>query len=64
MLLYHKQKGVALIVALIVTMLAVSIATTVLYRQQIHIRLSGNISHLETSLSICRWHGKVFAAQS
>ena len=43
----HKQKGVALIVALIVTMLAVSIAATVLYRQQIHIRLSGNISHLE-----------------
>ncbi len=43
----HKQKGIALIVALIVTMLAVSIAATVLYRQQIHIRLSGNISHLE-----------------
>ncbi len=43
----HKQKGVALIVALIVTMIAVSIAATVLYRQQIHIRLSGNISHLE-----------------
>jgi general secretion pathway protein K len=44
---YSQQKGVALIVALIVTMLAVSIAATVLYRQQIHIRLSGNISHLE-----------------
>ncbi|MCF6189407.1 MAG: type II secretion system minor pseudopilin GspK [Cocleimonas sp.] len=43
----HKQQGIALIVALIVTMLAVTIATTVLYRQQIHIRLSGNIAHLE-----------------
>jgi len=45
--LHHKQQGIALIVALIVTMLAVTIATTVLYRQQIHIRLSGNIAHLE-----------------
>ncbi len=44
---HHKQQGIALIVALIVTMLAVTIATTVLYRQQIHIRLSGNIAHLE-----------------
>jgi len=43
----QKQQGVALIVALIITMLAISIAATVLYRQQIHIRLSGNISHLE-----------------
>ena len=47
MIFYYKQRGVALIVALIVTMLAVSIAATILYRQQIHIRLSGNISHLE-----------------
>jgi len=45
--LHHKQQGIALIVALIVTMLAVTIAATVLYRQQIHIRLSGNIAHLE-----------------
>jgi len=44
---HRKQQGVALIVALIVTMLAVSVATAVLYRQQINIRLSGNISHLE-----------------
>ena len=44
---HHKQQGIALIVALIVTMLAVTVATTVLYRQQIHIRLSGNIAHLE-----------------
>jgi general secretion pathway protein K len=43
----NKQRGVALIVALIVTMIAVSIAATVIYRQQLHIRLSGNISHLE-----------------
>jgi len=43
----NKQTGVALIVALIVTMLAATVATAVLYRQQIHIRLSGNIAHLE-----------------
>ncbi len=42
-----NQRGVALIVALIITMIAISIAATVLYRQQIHIRLSSNISHLE-----------------
>ncbi len=42
-----NQRGVALIVALIITMIAVSIAATVLYRQQIQIRLSSNISHLE-----------------
>ncbi len=47
MVMQRKQSGVALIVALIVTMMAVSVAATVLYRQQIHIRLSGNISHLE-----------------
>jgi len=44
---HHKQQGIALIVALIVTMLAVTIAATAIYRQQIHIRLSGNIAHLE-----------------
>jgi general secretion pathway protein K len=47
MIACYKQRGVALIVALIVTMLAVSIAASILYRQQIHIRLSSNISHLE-----------------
>jgi general secretion pathway protein K len=43
----HKQKGVALITALIITSIAVSLAATVMYRQQIQIRLSSNISHLE-----------------
>lgn len=42
-----KQKGVALITALIITTIAVSLAATVMYRQQIQIRLSGNIAHLE-----------------
>ena len=42
-----KQSGVALITALIITSIAVSLAGVVMYRQQIQIRLSGNISHLE-----------------
>ena len=42
-----KQSGVALITALIVTTIAVSIAGTVMYRQQIQILLSSNIAHLE-----------------
>ena len=42
-----KQRGIALITAMIVTGIAVSIATVIMYRQQIQIRLSSNISHLE-----------------
>ncbi|MGK0273569.1 MAG: general secretion pathway protein K [Cocleimonas sp.] len=42
-----KQKGVALITALIITSVAVSLATLIIYRQQIQIRLSSNISTLE-----------------
>lgn len=42
-----KQNGVALITALIITTIAVSLAATVMYRQQIQIRLSSNIAHLE-----------------
>ncbi|MEE9327158.1 MAG: type II secretion system minor pseudopilin GspK [Cocleimonas sp.] len=41
------QDGVALITALIITSIAVSLATMIMYRQQIQIRLSSNISHLE-----------------
>ena len=44
---YKKQKGVALITALIITSVAVSLATLIIYRQQIQIRLSSNISTLE-----------------
>ncbi len=44
---YQKQKGVALITALIITSVAVSLATLIIYRQQIQIRLSNNISTLE-----------------
>ncbi len=42
-----QQKGIALITALIITSIAISIAATVMYRQQIHIRFSGNIAHVE-----------------
>ena len=44
---HKKQKGVALITALIITSVAVSLATLIIYRQQIQIRLSSNISTLE-----------------
>jgi len=43
----NKQQGVALITALIITTVAVSLATLIIYRQQIQIRLSSNISTLE-----------------
>ena len=43
----QRQKGVALITALIITSIAVSLATLIIYRQQIQIRLSSNISTLE-----------------
>ena len=46
---FKKQSGIALITALIITSVAVSLAGVVMYRQQIHIRLSTNISHLEQS---------------
>lgn len=42
-----KQQGVALITALIITSIAVSVATMIIYRQQIQIRLSSNINTLE-----------------
>lgn len=42
-----QQSGVALITALIITSIAVSLAGVVVYRQQVQIRLASNISHLE-----------------
>lgn len=45
----NKQSGVALITAMIISGIAISLAGIVMYRQQIHIRLSSNISHLEQS---------------
>ncbi|MEE9351458.1 MAG: type II secretion system minor pseudopilin GspK [Thiotrichaceae bacterium] len=42
-----QQAGVALITALVVTAIAVSLAVTLAYRQQVAIRLSGNLSALE-----------------
>jgi len=44
-----RQQGVALVTALIITSIAVSLAAMIMYRQQIQIRLSSNISHLEQS---------------
>jgi len=43
----REQHGVALITALIITSIAVSLATLIIYRQQIQIRLTNNISNLE-----------------
>ena len=42
-----RQSGVALITALVITAIAVSLAATLAYRQQVAIRLSGNLSALE-----------------
>ena len=42
-----KQQGVALIIALVITTVAVSLASVAMYRQRIQIRLSANISSLE-----------------
>ena len=42
-----KQKGVALITALVITAIAVTLAATLAYRQQVSIRLSGNLAALE-----------------
>jgi general secretion pathway protein K len=43
---YHQQRGVALIIALIITTIALTLAAAVIYRQQLHIRLTGNIANL------------------
>ncbi|GAA0413927.1 GspK family T2SS minor pseudopilin variant XcpX [Cocleimonas flava] len=42
-----QQKGIALITAMIITSIAVSLAGMIMYRQQIQIRLSSNIGHFE-----------------
>ena len=42
-----NQQGVALIIALVITTIAVSLASLAMYRQQLQIRLSANISNLE-----------------
>ena len=43
----HSQSGIALITALIIMTIAISLAANIMYRQQIQIRLSSNIAHLE-----------------
>ncbi len=42
-----KQQGVALIIALVITTVAISLASLTIYRQRLQIRLSTNISNLE-----------------
>lgn len=42
-----QQQGVALVIALVITAIAVSLASMAMYRQQLQIRLSGNISNIE-----------------
>lgn len=44
---HHQQKGVAILTALIITGIAVSLAATLAYRQHVSIRLSSNLSELE-----------------
>ena len=43
----NKQQGVALVIALVITAVAVSLASVAMYRQRIQIRLSANLSNLE-----------------
>jgi general secretion pathway protein K len=45
--LRQKQRGIALVIALMITTLAISLASIAMYRQQIQIRLTSNISSLE-----------------
>jgi general secretion pathway protein K len=43
----QKQQGVALVIALMITTIAISLASVAMYRQQIQIRLTSNIASLE-----------------
>ncbi len=43
----NSQRGVALVIALMITTIAISLASVAMYRQQIQIRLTGNIASLE-----------------
>lgn len=43
----YRQHGVALITAMVITAIAVTIAATLVYKQQVAIRLSGNMAALE-----------------
>ncbi len=42
-----QQQGVALIIALVITTVAISLASVAMYRQRLQIRLSANISNME-----------------
>ena len=43
----NKQKGAALLIALVIMTIAVGIAANIMFRQQLHTRLASNISNLE-----------------
>lgn len=43
----HRQRGVALITAMVITVIAVTLAATLVYRQQVSIRLAGNLGAME-----------------
>lgn len=64
--IYHKQKyqqGVALITALVITTIAITIAATLVSRQQVSIHLASNIGALEQAyqytLAIEDWAGVI-----
>lgn len=62
----HTQRGVALIIALVITTIAITLASAVVYRQQLHIRLTGNIASLEQayqySTGMEDWAGTILRA--
>lgn len=43
----HRQRGIALLTAITITTIAVTIAAVLLYRQQYSIQLTGNLAHRE-----------------
>jgi len=42
-----KQRGAALLIALVIMTIAIGIATNIMFRQQLHTKLASNISNLE-----------------
>lgn len=60
---HNIQQGVALITAMVITTIAVSIAASLVYRQQVSIHLASNISALEQAyqytLAIEDWAGVI-----
>lgn len=59
----HQQKGIALILAMVITAIALTIAAALVLRQQVSIHLTSNLSALEQayqySLAIEEWAGVI-----